>query len=153
MNSNNELTLKIITLGSSKVGKTCLINQYFNKEFNDTTICTIGIDLQSKFYKIDNEFVKTNFSDTAGQEKFDSISNNYLRNVNGVLLVYDITNNDSFKKMEYWNNQIIINNDNNYSIILVGNKKDLDNLRQVKKEDVINIAKKLIVNFMKLMQK
>ena len=147
MNSNNELTLKIITLGSSKVGKTCLINQYFNKEFNDTTICTIGIDLQSKFYKFDNELVKINFIDTAGQEKFDSISNNYFRNVNGVLLVYDITNNDSFKKMEYWNNQIIINNDNNYSIILVGNKKDLDNLRQVKKEDGINMAKKINCKF------
>ena len=63
---NNELTLKIIILGSTKVGKTCLINQYFNKEFNDNPISTIGIDLQSKYYKFDNDIVKINFIDTEG---------------------------------------------------------------------------------------
>ena len=58
---NNELTLKIIILGSSKVGKTCLINQYFNKEFNESSISTI--DLQSKYYKFNNDIVKINFID------------------------------------------------------------------------------------------
>ena len=144
---NNELTLKIIILGSIKVNKTCLINQYFNQNFNEYSISTIGIDLQSKFYKFDNELVKINFIDTAGQEKFDSISNNYLRNVNGVLLVYDITNYDTFKKIDYWNNQIKNYNKNKYSIVLIGNKIDLNNQRVVNFNDGKNLSKRINCKF------
>ena len=144
---NNELTLKIIILGSTKVGKTCLINQYFNKEFNDNPISTIGIDLQSKYFKFDNDIVKINFIDTAGQERFDSISSNYLKNVNGVLLVYDITNYDTFKKIDYWNNQIKNYNKNKYSIVLIGNKIDLNNQRVVNFNDGINLSKRINCKF------
>ena len=144
---NNELTLKIIILGSTKVGKTCLINQYFNKEFNDNPISTIGIDLQSKYFKFDNDIVKINFIDTAGQERFDSISSNYLKNVNGVLLVYDITNFDSFKKIDYWNNQIKNYNKNKYSIVLIGNKIDLNNQRVVNFNDGKNLSKRINCKF------
>ena len=144
---NNELTLKIIILGSTKVGKTCLINQYFNKEFNDNPISTIGIDLQSKYYKFDNDIVKINFIDTAGQERFDSISSNYLKNVNGVLLIYDITNYDTFWKIDYWNNQIKYYNKNKYSIVLIGNKIDLDNQRVVKFNYGENLSKKINCKF------
>ena len=144
---NNELTLKIIILGSTKVGKTCLINQYFNKEFNDNPISTIGIDLQSKYFKFDNDIVKINFIDTAGQERFDSISSNYLKNVNGVLLVYDITNYDTFKKIDYWNNQIKNYNKNKYSIVLIGNKIDLNNKRVVNFNDGKNLSKRINCKF------
>ena len=144
---NNELTLKIIILGSSKVGKTSLLNQYFNKEFNDTTICTIGIDLQSKFYKFDNELVKINFIDTAGQERFDSISGNYLKNVNGVLLVYDISQQNTFKKIEFWNEQIKKHNNAYYSVVLIGNKIDLEDCRQVKFEEGIDMGKQIKCKF------
>ena len=144
---NNELTLKIIILGSTKVGKTCLINQYFNKEFNDNPISTIGIDLQSKYFKFDNDIVKINFIDTAGQERFDSISSNYLKNVNGVLLVYDITNYDTFKKIDYWNNQIKNYNKNKYSIVLIGNKIDLNNQRVVNFNDGKNLSKRINCKF------
>jgi small GTP-binding protein len=144
---NNELTLKIIILGSTKVGKTCLINQYFNKEFNDNPISTIGIDLQSKYFKFDNDIVKINFIDTAGQERFDSISSNYLKNVDGVLLVYDITNYDTFKKIDYWNNQIKNYNKNKYSIVLIGNKIDLNNKRVVNFNDGKNLSKRINCKF------
>ena len=144
---NNELTLKIIILGSTKVGKTCLINQYFNKELNDNPISTIGIDLQSKYFKFDNDIVKINFIDTAGQERFDSISSNYLKNVNGVLLVYDITNYDTFKKIDYWNNQIKNYNKNKYSIVLIGNKIDLNNKRVVNFNDGKNLSKRINCKF------
>ena len=144
---NNELTLKIIILGSTKVGKTCLINQYFNKEFNDNPISTIGIDLQSKYFKFDNDIVKINFINTAGQERFDSISSNYLKNVDGVLLVYDITNYDTFKKIDYWNNQIKNYNKNKYSIVLIGNKIDLNNKRVVNFNDGKNLSKRINCKF------
>ena len=147
MNSNNELTLKIIILGSSKVGKTSLLSRYFNKEFNeDAAIGTIGIDLQTKYFEFEQEIVKINFIDTAGQERFDSISGNYLKNVNGVLLVYDISNDKTYKKICYWNNQIKKNN-NTYSVLLIGNKNDLDELRQVDFQDGINMGKKMNCSF------
>ena len=144
---NNELTLKIIILGSIKVNKTCLVNQYFNQNFNEYSISTIGIDLQSKYYKFDNDIVKINFIDTAGQERFDSISSNYLKNVNGVLLVYDITNYDTFKKIDYWNNQIKNYNKNKYSIVLIGNKIDLNNKRVVNFNDGKNLSKRINCKF------
>ena len=90
--SNNETILKIIILGSSEVGKTSILNRYFNNEFKQNLLSTIGIDFKTKYFKFDEEKVKFNFIDTAGQEKFRAISVNYLKGTNGVILVYDITN-------------------------------------------------------------
>ena len=143
---NNELTLKIIILGSSKVGKTSLLNQYFNKEFNNP-VQTIGIDLRTKYFEFNKETVKINFIDTAGQERFDSISGNYLKNVNGVLLVYDISQQNTFKKIEFWNEQIKKHNNAYYSVVLIGNKIDLEDYRQVKYEEGIDMGKKIKCKF------
>jgi small GTP-binding protein len=143
---NNELTLKIIILGSSKVGKTSLLNQYFNKEFNNP-VQTIGIDLRTKYFEFNQETVKINFIDTAGQERFDSISGNYLKNVNGVLLVYDISQQNTFKKIEFWNEQIKKHNNTYYSVVLIGNKIDLEDCREVKYEEGINKRKKIKCKF------
>ena len=143
---NNELTLKIIILGSSKVGKTSLLNQYFNKEFNNP-VQTIGIDLRTKYFEFNQETVKINFIDTAGQERFDSISGNYLKNVNGVLLVYDISQQNTFKKIEFWNEQIKKHNNTYYSVVLIGNKIDLEDCRQVKFEEGIDMGKQIKCKF------
>jgi len=143
---NNELTLKIIILGSSKVGKTSLLNQYFNKEFNNP-VQTIGIDLRTKYFEFNKETVKINFIDTAGQERFDSISGNYLKNVNGVLLVYDISQQNTFKKIEFWNEQIKKHNNAYYSVVLIGNKIDLEDCRQVKFEEGIDMGKQIKCKF------
>ncbi len=143
---NNELTLKIIILGSSKVGKTSLLNQYFNKEFNNP-VQTIGIDLRTKYFEFNQETVKINFIDTAGQERFDSISGNYLKNVNGVLLVYDISQQNTFKKIEFWNEQIKKHNNTYYSVVLIGNKIDLEDCREVKYEEGIDMGKKIKCKF------
>ena len=143
---NNELTLKIIILGSSKVGKTSLLNQYFNKEFNNP-VQTIGIDLRTKYFEFNQETVKINFIDTAGQERFDSISGNYLKNVNGVLLVYDISQQNTFKKIEFWNEQIKKHNNAYYSVVLIGNKIDLEDCRQVKFEEGIDMGKQIKCKF------
>ena len=143
---NNELTLKIIILGSSKVGKTSLLNQYFNKEFNNP-VQTIGIDLRTKYFEFNKETVKINFIDTAGQERFDSISGNYLKNVNGVLLVYDISQQNTFKKIEFWNEQIKKHNNAYYSVVLIGNKIDLEDYRQVKYEEGIDMGKQIKCKF------
>ena len=87
-----ETILKVIVLGSSQVGKTSILVRYFKNEFNLETLSTIGIDFKTKYFKFDEEKIKINFIDTAGQEKFRAISVNYLKGTDGVLLVFDITN-------------------------------------------------------------
>lgn len=97
-NSEKDILIRIIIYGKSEVGKTCILNQYFNKTFSSSSLSKIGMDCYSKKYIINSN----NFNDTAGQEKYYSIVSNFLRNANGVILVYDITKKDSFDKIEIW---------------------------------------------------
>ena len=97
-----EKTLKIIVLGSSEVGKTCILQRYFNNEFKENLLSTIGIDFKTKYFKFNNEKIRVNYTDTAGQEKFHSISLNYLKGTNGIILVFDITNRESFELLDNW---------------------------------------------------
>jgi small GTP-binding protein len=141
--SNNETILKIIILGSSEVGKTSILNRYFNNEFKQNLLSTIGIDFKTKYFKFDEEKVKFNFIDTAGQEKFRAISVNYLKGTNGVILVYDITNKETFDLIRSWIQDINDNNKSNIGKVLLGNKLDLEEKRDVLVEDAEELAKEL----------
>ena len=141
--SNNETILKIIILGSSEVGKTSILNRYFNNEFKQNLLSTIGIDFKTKYFKFDEEKVKFNFIDTAGQEKFRAISVNYLKGTNGVILVYDITNKETFDLIRSWIQDINDNNKSNIGKVLLGNKLDLEEKRDVFAEDAEELAKEL----------
>ena len=141
--SNNEIILKIIILGSTEVGKTSILNRYFNNEFTPNLLSTIGIDFKSKFFKFDEEKVKCNFIDTAGQEKFRAISVNYLKGTNGVILVYDITNKETFDLIRSWIKDINENNKSNVGKVLLGNKLDLEEKRDVFAEEAEDLAKEL----------
>ena len=143
MSSNNETILKIIILGSSEVGKKSIINRYFNNEFSQNLISTIGIDYKTKFFKFDEAKVKVNFIDTPGQEKFRAISVNYLKGTNGVVLIFDITKKDTFDWIQGWIDDINKNVKADIGKILFGNKKDLENEREVLKEDAEQLAKEL----------
>ena len=138
-----DLVLKIIILGSSEVGKTCILNRYFNNEFKENSLSTIGIDFQTKFFKFEDKKIKVNYTDTAGQEKFRAISINYLKSTNGVILVFDITNKESFELLETWMNELKENNKIDISKILIGNKLDLAEKREVQKEEAENFAKQI----------
>ena len=138
-----EVTVKVIVLGSSEVGKTCILNRYFNNEFQENALSTIGIDFQTKFFKFDDQKVKVNYTDTAGQEKFRAISVNYLKGTNGVILVFDITNKESFDLLETWMNDLKENNKVDISKVLIGNKLDLAEDRQVQKEEAEKFAKSI----------
>ena len=140
---SNEIILKIIILGSSEVGKTSILNRYFNNEFQPNLLSTIGIDFKSKFFKFDEEKVKCNFIDTAGQEKFRAISVNYLKGTNGVILVYDITNKETFDLIRSWIKDINENNKSNVGKVLLGNKLDLEDKRDVLAEDAEELANEL----------
>jgi small GTP-binding protein len=143
MSSNNETILKIIILGSSEVGKTSILNRYFNNEFSPNLLSTIGIDFKTKYFKFDDAKVKVNFIDTAGQEKFRAISVNYLKGTNGVVLTFDLTKKDTFDLIQGWIDDINQNVKADIGKILFGNKKDLENEREVLKEDAEQLAKEL----------
>ena len=97
-----EMELKIIILGKSEVGKTCLLLKYFDTNFFENSITTIGIDYKTKYFKFDDKKVKINYLDTAGQERFKTITTNYLRNADGILLVYAVDSRESFKLLDEW---------------------------------------------------
>ena len=144
---NENIKYKISLLGDSRVGKTSIFRKLFASEFNQTTLSTIGIDVKTIIFE-DIE-VKTNginekkcfeiaIYDTAGQEKFRTIPRNYIRDSDGIILIYDITNKQSFENIKAWLESIsdIISNNNNdnYSIMLLGNKLDLINDKKDNKD-------------------
>ena len=94
--------IKILTLGETQVGKTSIVLRYSEDKFNYNKIATIGIDFKIKVIRKGNEKIKVSIYDTAGQERFQNIVKHYYKGANGVLLVYDITKRDSFKKLEFW---------------------------------------------------
>ena len=138
-----DLTMKIIVLGSSEVGKTCILNRYFNNEFKENSLSTIGIDFQTKFFKFEDKKIKVNYTDTAGQEKFRAISVNYLKGTNGVILVFDLTNKESFDLLDTWMDELKNNNKMDISKVLIGNKADLADKIEVPKEEIDNFTKKV----------
>ena len=140
MSEKVEKTLKIIILGSSEVGKTCILNRYFHNEFKENLLSTIGIDFQTKFFKFDDQKVKANYIDTAGQEKFRAISVNYLKGTDGVILVFDITNKETFDLLETWLKELKDTNKGDVSKVLIGNKSDLAEDRQVTLEDAEKLS-------------
>ena len=129
--------IKLITLGNSHVGKTSFINRYVENTFSIHISSTIGIDNKDKIEIIDNnEKVKVIIFDTNGQERFKSISFNMLKNANGVLLFFDVTNRDSFDSIKEWMNNIYNFKDEKFPIVLIGNKIDINkDERQVLKEE------------------
>ena len=136
-------TCKILLIGDSSVGKTCLISKYAIGVFNEDYISTIGFDNRQKEEIINNEKVLVRIFDTAGQERFKSITANYLRNAEGVILVYDLTSTESFENLKFWIESIKNNlgNDEPIPIIIIGNKIDLEDAREINKSVAEKFAK------------
>ena len=125
--------VKIMTLGNSSVGKSCFILRYINELFNDKYLSTLGVDFKQKEIKLKNgKKVRLRIFDTAGQERFKSASLTFIKKTDGIILIYDISNYDSFKATNGWMESIKDNGKKDLPIILVGNKCDLsDEERQV----------------------
>lgn len=132
-NNQNEYDylLKYLIIGNSGVGKSCLLLRYSDDEYSDKHIITIGVDFKIKSLNIDGYKVKTNIWDTAGQERFKNITVSYYKGASGVMLVYDITDIESFNKLSDWLIEVEKNAPNNVYKILIGNKADLSDQRQV----------------------
>ena len=136
-----KLSLKILLIGDSQVGKTSLLLKYTEHVFPEEHIATIGVEYKDKFILKDNYNIRLQIWDTAGQERFHSITKNIYRNANGVLFVYDITNEESFSNIKNWIKDLQ-NVGNDIKGVIIGNKIDLEQKRDVSKQDLEEIGKK-----------
>ena len=137
-----ELNVKILTLGDTDVGKTSIIKRIISNKFTDKMQSTIAIDFSCKTIKFGQNYLKIFLWDTAGQEKFKTIVSNYFNGANGVLLCFDISNRRTFEKLNFWINELKekLNIDELF-MILIGNKKDKENERQISIEESKKFAK------------
>ena len=143
-----DVIYKIVLVGDSGVGKTNIMLRYINKEFNINTKATVGVEFGSKNVIIDKKIVKGQIWDTAGQERYRAITSAYYKGAHGAFVVYDITQRESFEAVDRWINDLRNNTDERLEIILIGNKSDLEDKRQVKKEEGEEKAKEKEVAFM-----
>lgn len=120
-----DMQIKLLMIGDSGVGKTCLLLRYANDSFSPTFITTIGIDFKIKNVDIEGTRIKLQIWDTAGQERFRTITTSYFRGAQGILLVYDVTDRRSFESIRNWISQIQQHADVHVNKILVGNKCDM----------------------------
>ena len=126
-----EFIFKVLFLGNSNVGKSSLFLRFVDDIWNDTFVPTIGVDFKIKTLEIDRKKVKLQIWDTAGQERFKNIISSYYRGVHGILLVYDVTEKDSFNNLNFWLMEIEKNANKNVLKVLIGNKTDLEDKRVI----------------------
>ena len=126
---------KLIFLGDQSVGKSCILNRFLNDTFIEDYQATIGLDFQSKNVQIDNQDIHLLLYDTADQEKFRSLIPMYTRDANIILLVYDISNKDSFVNLSQWLKDLTNVNMDEVILCIVGNKIDLNDKRAVNAEE------------------
>ena len=140
MEESKIVEFNVIMLGDSNVGKTSILKKFVEDSFSDKMTCTVNVEFKTKNLKIDTKlYAKLSLYDTAGQEKFRSLTRQYYNRANGIILVFDLTNENSFNKLNSWVKEI---NDNagNVEIVLVGNKSDLKD-RKINKVKAENFAK------------
>merc|ERR1711988_996992 len=133
MNPEYDYLFKLVLIGDSGVGKSCLLLRFADDTYTESYISTIGVDFKIRTIEIDNKTIKLQIWDTAGQERFRTISSTYYRGAHGIIVVYDITNQESFTNVKRWMQEIDKYARENVSKLLVGNKCDLDDQRKVSK--------------------
>ena len=132
---------KLIFLGDQGVGKSCILNRFMNNTFTEEYQATIGLAFQSKNVQIDNQDIHLLLYDTAGQEKFRSLIPMYTRDANIILLVYEVTSKDSFLHLNHWLNDLTTVKKDEVIFVVVGNKTDLEDKREVSREEGEQFAK------------
>ena len=134
--------LKVILVGDISVGKTSVLGRFIDNKFSTEYKCTVGSDTKVKYVQIDqNNFAKVSIWDTAGEEKFRAVTKNYFKDAQGALIVFDLTNKETFIKLSEWIEFVNDSSPADVVITLVGNKSDLDNQRKVSFEEGVEYSK------------
>ncbi|CAG9318204.1 unnamed protein product [Blepharisma stoltei] len=143
---DQELLFRVIIVGDTGVGKSCLLLRFSENMFKETHTVTIGVEFGTKSIEIKGQPIKIQIWDTAGQESFRSVTRSFYRRADGVLLVYDTTARHTFESCEYWLNEIRQNSSQDADIFLVANQVDLvengEQPREVSAEDGKEFAEK-----------
>eukprot|EP01084_Bolivina_argentea_P186716 321760_1 len=126
---------KVVLIGDASVGKTSLLLRFADDSFEDNYISTVGVDFRFRTVTVDNELVKMQIWDTAGQERFRTITSAYYRGANAVILIYDITNYETFSHVQDWLDEVHKAAGESVTNMFVGNKSDLINQRQVSEDE------------------
>ena len=136
-----ETLYKVLVIGDTSVGKTSFIMRYADNIFQESYIATIGMDYKLKNINLENgKLVKLQIWDTAGQEKFHSITKSFYKGANGIILIYSVIDNNSLNNVKKWMESIKAQVPDDVAVILVGNKKDDEEMRQVTAEQGEDMA-------------
>ena len=135
-----DFLFKILLVGNSSVGKSSLFLRFVDDVWNDVFVPTIGVDFKIKTLKINEKNVKLQIWDTAGQERFRTIISSYYKGAQGILLVFDLTEKESFESLNNWLIEIEKNANKNVIKILIGNKNDLEDKRVVSYNEAKDFA-------------
>ena len=144
---NYNMIFKIVLVGDSGVGKTNLLLRYLKNEFNTQTKATVGVEFGNTKVKIDNALIKAQIWDTAGQERYRSITSAYYKGAHGIMLIYDVTRQETFDNVRNWLTQIKENASDNATIFLIGNKCDDVDGRQISTEEGKKVASDYGITF------
>ncbi len=128
---------QLLIIGDSFVGKTSILDRYANNRFNSNYLATIGLENFTKDEVINGKTVRIKLWDTAGQEKFQSLTKGFFRNAQGIMVVYDVTKSETYQNIKYWTQSIkthLGSETDNIAVIIIGNKID-SQVREVNKEE------------------
>jgi len=139
---------KLVLIGDSGVGKSCLLLRFADDAFTESYISTIGVDFRFRTVKIDKKTVKLQIWDTAGQERFRTITSAYYRGADGIIMVYDVTSSDSFDHVNDWLKEVNRYASEGTCKLLVGNKSDRTADRVVTTESAKEFADELGIAFL-----
>lgn len=139
--NNYDKLFRYIIVGDMAVGKSCILLQFTDNKFRVQHELTIGVEFGAKTIQLNNKTIKIQIWDTAGQEQFQAITRTYYKGAIGALLVYDITRRDTFTHVTKWLEEVKSNSSKHICVILIGNKKDLEDKRQVTYEEGESFAR------------
>lgn len=131
MNVDYDYLFKLLLIGDSGVGKSCLLLRFAEDSYTESYISTIGVDFKIRTIDLDGKSIKLQIWDTAGQERFRTITSSYYRGAHGIIIVFDVTDRDSFDHVKAWLKEISLYACANVNKLLVGNKCDMEDNRAV----------------------
>ena len=141
---NYDKKCQLLIIGDSTVGKTSILSRFANGTFNSNYLATVGLDNFTKDETIDDKNVRIKIWDTAGQERYKALTKGFFRNAEGIMIVYDVTNQESFENLKNWIQSIKDNMGNDFleriPVVIIGNKIDSDE-REIKTEDAESFSK------------
>ncbi|KAJ2627407.1 ras GTPase [Coemansia sp. RSA 1290] len=139
---------KLLLIGDSGVGKSCLLLRFADDTYTESYISTIGVDFKIRTIELDGKVVKLQIWDTAGQERFRTITSSYYRGAHGIIVVYDVTDSETFSNVKQWLQEIDRYASEGVNKLLVGNKSDLEDKRAVDFTEAQEFAKDLNISFL-----